>query len=81
METALSRTGALSSETERLCKELKQKDLMLETFKEEKQKLAEQLEKVCVDVKKKSVLSLEMADMEVSGLPSLDSSLVLYSFG
>ena len=65
MEASLSHTGALTSETERLGKESKAKDLLLESLREEKRKLAEQLEKVSADVKKKSVLSLEMADMEV----------------
>ncbi|XP_026278233.1 GRIP and coiled-coil domain-containing protein 2 [Frankliniella occidentalis] len=66
LESSLSQTGTLKSEIEKLSKEIKEKDLTLDILKDEKQKLSEQLEKVCVDAKKKSVLSLEMADMEKS---------------
>lgn len=65
LESTLSHAGGLQSEIDKLRKELKEKDHILESFKEEKQSLSEQLEKVCADAKKKSVLSLEMADMEV----------------
>ncbi|XP_034234811.1 GRIP and coiled-coil domain-containing protein 2 [Thrips palmi] len=66
LESALTQAGGLQSEIEKLQKELKEKECIIESFKEEKQSLSEQLEKVCVDAKKKSVLSLEMADMEKS---------------
>ncbi len=66
LESTLSLTKTAHTEIEKLKKELKENDLSLEVIRNEKKKLSEQLEKVCADAKKKSVLSLEMADMEVS---------------
>lgn len=66
LESTLSEAGGLQGEIDKLRNELKEKDNILVTIKEEKQSLSEQLEKVYVDAKKKSVLSLEMADMEKS---------------
>lgn len=65
LESSLTQAGGLQTEIDKLRKDLKEKDHIIESFKGEKQSLSEQLEKVCVDAKKKSVLSLEMADMEV----------------
>ncbi|KAJ1520627.1 hypothetical protein ONE63_003736 [Megalurothrips usitatus] len=66
LESSSADTDVLRIEVDKLQKELKEKDVLIETIKEEKQKLAEQIDGICADAKKKSVLSLEMADMEKS---------------
>lgn len=74
MEATISKNEGLQGDLDRMCKELKEKESSLEALKEEKQKLSEQLDKVCAGAKKNSVLSLEMADMEV-GFSCKTSSL------
>lgn len=66
LSATLSNSDGLRDEVEKLSMQLKERDSLLQDLREENHSLAEQLEKVCADAKKKSVLSLEMADMEKS---------------